>query len=362
MKQKFLSNDLISYIEENLTNKLNLEEISMYKNYSKYHFQRHFLSEIGISPADYVNRRRIIKSTYLITMSNLTITEIAFQVGFNNIDTFIRNFKKQYGITPTEYLRKHQNDNLLKKREKKIMNIDLNLLRNCKKEDKFRGLNCIEKIVDISKKAHKSGLLSISEINGISDSLFLKKGIDLMLAGVDRSILRETLTNYITLDDLTPGELLEKVIYMEGILKIQNGEYPWAIIEYLNSYLGEDFIEIIQDKFFNSYEQKHIISVLIEREVINLKIPSLSNDLKKMKERSLQRFLRECDTLLLAISLYGLNRTLKELVIKLLFDSQRIALAEMLKLMDEPNLTMVVDAQNELIKVLNTLRVEGEVV
>ncbi|MFS0614453.1 helix-turn-helix domain-containing protein [Lederbergia ruris] len=60
---------------------------------------------------EYLTRRRLTESKILLTNSNYTIREIAAQIGYNNVNSYIRFFKKYEGITPGEY-RKIDNTNM----------------------------------------------------------------------------------------------------------------------------------------------------------------------------------------------------------------------------------------------------------
>ena len=68
---------VIDYIEENLSDKLNLYNISQAVGYSKYHLHRMFADTIGISIHDYVQRRKLTEAAKLLVFSQKPILEIS---------------------------------------------------------------------------------------------------------------------------------------------------------------------------------------------------------------------------------------------------------------------------------------------
>ena len=61
---------VINYIENNLTEKLNLSSIAMGVGYSKYHLHRMFVETVGLSIHDYVQRRQLTESAKLLVFSD----------------------------------------------------------------------------------------------------------------------------------------------------------------------------------------------------------------------------------------------------------------------------------------------------
>lgn len=97
---------ILLHIEENLSEGITLKTLANYARMSSCHFSRYFKKNMGKSPMKYVNELRISKSKKLLKIKSLRITEIAFLVGFNDLNRFIRNFKNLTGVTPTAYRKK----------------------------------------------------------------------------------------------------------------------------------------------------------------------------------------------------------------------------------------------------------------
>ena len=93
----------IDYIEENLQYELTLADCARVSGYSLYHFLRIFRDVVGLTPADYIRKRRISEISKEIMQGNRHIAPIAFQYGFNSKENFVRAFKMEHHILPTEY-------------------------------------------------------------------------------------------------------------------------------------------------------------------------------------------------------------------------------------------------------------------
>ncbi len=102
--------EILSYIEENLSGKIALTSLAHQARMSKYHFSRYFGKHIGMSPIKYVNFARIKRAKELLWRGDLTIKEIAHQVGYDDQGALLRNFKKVEGKTPSEFRRRPGGD------------------------------------------------------------------------------------------------------------------------------------------------------------------------------------------------------------------------------------------------------------
>lgn len=94
--------ELLQYIELNFSEPITLDSISSHVGFSKYHFIRLFKEYTGTTFYDYLTTKRIQHAKELLK-STLGITDIAFSCGFNNQTSFCRSFKKEVGMTPSEY-------------------------------------------------------------------------------------------------------------------------------------------------------------------------------------------------------------------------------------------------------------------
>ena len=94
---------VIDYIENNLSNKLDLDKISEAVHYSKYHLHRLFSETVGMTIHDYVVRRQLTEAAKLLFFSDRPIIEIAFICGYESQQAFSSAFKSMYKIPPAQY-------------------------------------------------------------------------------------------------------------------------------------------------------------------------------------------------------------------------------------------------------------------
>lgn len=91
------------YIQENCDRDLSLNEVSDYLGFSTYYFSRVFKQVTACSFMEYITTQRVKHSQTLLANTDLSITDVAYQSGFNSIATFNRAFRKCRGCSPSEY-------------------------------------------------------------------------------------------------------------------------------------------------------------------------------------------------------------------------------------------------------------------
>ncbi len=91
------------YIERNLHTRVTMEDAARYVALSPAYFSRLFKEKTGKTFSLYVNERRIEQAKRLLRKSELSLAEIAQQLGFENQQYFSRVFKKYTGSTPGQY-------------------------------------------------------------------------------------------------------------------------------------------------------------------------------------------------------------------------------------------------------------------
>lgn len=94
---------VLDYIEKHLKEDLDNLTLAKVAGYSEYHFLRKFRKNIGLTPADYIRKRRISEIVCRIGEKDCAISDIAFEYGFNSKENFTRAFKKEHSILPTEF-------------------------------------------------------------------------------------------------------------------------------------------------------------------------------------------------------------------------------------------------------------------
>jgi len=95
--------DAINYINQNYTNKIDLEELANKYGYSVSHFRKKFNEYLNISPKQYIEKIRVEAAKEMLYSGMISIQEIAEQLGFYDIYHFSKDFKKHVGMSPKQY-------------------------------------------------------------------------------------------------------------------------------------------------------------------------------------------------------------------------------------------------------------------
>ena len=91
------------YLEENYKEDLTLETIAKKFYINRYYLSHQFKEITGFSFKEYLILQRISRAKQLLFQTSFNITEVGTEAGFNNVNHFIRIFKKYEGITPYQY-------------------------------------------------------------------------------------------------------------------------------------------------------------------------------------------------------------------------------------------------------------------
>ncbi len=97
--------EIVKFCYANYTNDMSLATVEQNLHLSKYYISHLFSSKIGMSFCDYINSLRVSHACKLLRGGDMSVTEIATEVGFNNLRTFSRAFAKFKNMSPGEYRR-----------------------------------------------------------------------------------------------------------------------------------------------------------------------------------------------------------------------------------------------------------------
>lgn len=101
---------VLDYIEERADGEpdaqLGLTELAAVAGFSEYHFHRLFLFMVGDTVMEYVRKRKLARAALRVSHTNERLLDIALDCGFGTQETFIRAFRKLFGMTPGSYRKK----------------------------------------------------------------------------------------------------------------------------------------------------------------------------------------------------------------------------------------------------------------
>lgn len=91
------------WIEANSHRDIELEDAARQAAVSPYHFLRLFASALGVTPHQYLLRTRLRRAARRLAEDDKPVTEIAYDVGFNDLSNFVRTFHRAAGISPLKF-------------------------------------------------------------------------------------------------------------------------------------------------------------------------------------------------------------------------------------------------------------------
>jgi len=95
----------IKVVENNINNpEFGVQKLATELCVSRSLLHKKLTAIVDLSANDFITSMRLKKSAVLLQKSNLNISEIAFEVGFNDPKYFSRCFRKHFGLSPTEYM------------------------------------------------------------------------------------------------------------------------------------------------------------------------------------------------------------------------------------------------------------------
>lgn len=95
--------NLLSFIDEHLSESLSLETLGEQASMSKYHFHRKFSYHIGMPVQAYIRLMRFYRAAFVLSYRDTSITEIALAAQFESPEAFSRAFKKLIGLSPSAF-------------------------------------------------------------------------------------------------------------------------------------------------------------------------------------------------------------------------------------------------------------------
>ena len=98
--------ELLNYIQQHISDVITIDDLADKACLTKSHLIRSFSRTMGITPLQYILRKKIQHAQSLLLSTDMTVNRISEATGFNDVSYFIRLFKKNIGFTPQEYREK----------------------------------------------------------------------------------------------------------------------------------------------------------------------------------------------------------------------------------------------------------------
>ena len=111
-RDEFLAKNILVYLTEHYQEKLTLDMLAQHFGYSTYRFSRLFHNYFGRGITECINSMRCREAAVALDRKKVSVTEIAMASGFESTRTFYREFKRYYGMTPTQYAHREKTQQL----------------------------------------------------------------------------------------------------------------------------------------------------------------------------------------------------------------------------------------------------------
>jgi hypothetical protein len=225
----------------------------------------------------------------------------------------------------------------------------------CSNEEKRECLNLVSELIALSKVARRNGLLSLVPYTENNSSFLLRKGLQLVVDGVNPQVTREVLESYILSGDYRGKELLERCIILEGVAAIQKGLHPKVAKEFLLSFLGEESYTIFEEEFDG--RERDTLKLYLQKLEANTapKESRLDKIITKMKNDQIEKFLMEINTGDLAKALKSLGNQAQIRLFNNLSQKAATALVDVLDDLDSMDESEMKEARDIALDILSDL-------
>lgn len=100
-------NEVMNFVMKNYKEEIKIEKVASLTNLTKASFCRYFKSKTRKTFSQFLNEVRILNACKMLINTDMSISEICYNTGYNNISHFNRQFKLINGMTAKEYIKKH---------------------------------------------------------------------------------------------------------------------------------------------------------------------------------------------------------------------------------------------------------------
>ena len=227
----------------------------------------------------------------------------------------------------------------------------------CSAAEKKECMALVAELCSMANKAKRNGLLSLVQEADETSHFLLRKGLQLVLEGVNPQMVEKTLQYYILSGKYHGKELLVRCIIMEGILAIQNGVNPTIIQELLLSLFGERSYETYESEFGDGKNNrlKSFFDKIKQSRAATPLSSKLGHTIMQLNDQSIQQCLKEISTVDLARALKGIEGKAQIRVFKNLPKRSAAILQETVEHLDLMRESEMTEAQEKVLLIISSL-------
>ncbi len=227
----------------------------------------------------------------------------------------------------------------------------------CSEAEKKECMTLVAEVVAMANKAKRNGLLSLVQEAEETPHFLLRKGLQLILEGVNPQMVEKTLQQYVLSDKHRGKELLQRCIIAEGVLAIQNGINPSIIKELLLSLFGEESYASYENEYGDGkVERMKAFFKKIQKTRAATPLSSkLGHTILQLNDQSIKQCLKEISTVDLARALKGIDGKAQIKVFKNLPKRSAAILQETVEHLDLMRESEMTEAQEKMLLVIADL-------
>lgn len=106
MKQQIMAvQRMQDYIQRNMEREISLSDLAREALFSPWYSYRLFRDCLGLTPTEYIRKYRLSLAARRLREGGERVIDVAFDLGFANVDTFTRAFYREFGLNPSDYMK-----------------------------------------------------------------------------------------------------------------------------------------------------------------------------------------------------------------------------------------------------------------
>ena len=106
MKQQIMAvQRMQDYIQGNMEREISLSDLARAALFSPWYSYRLFRDQLGLTPTEYIRKYRLSLAARRLQEGGERVIDVAFDLGFANVDTFTRAFYREFGLNPSDYMK-----------------------------------------------------------------------------------------------------------------------------------------------------------------------------------------------------------------------------------------------------------------
>ncbi len=224
----------------------------------------------------------------------------------------------------------------------------------CSEAEKKECMSLVAEVVAMANKAKRNGLLSLVQEAEETPHFLLRKGLQLVLEGVNPQMVETTMKHYILSGKHHGRELLQRCIIVEGVLAIQNGVNPTIIRELVLSLFGEDSYAVYEREYGDGKADrlKAFFKKIQKSKAATPLSSKLGHTILKLNDHSIKQCLKETSTVDLARALKGIEGSAQIKVFKNLPKRSAAILQETVEHLDLMRESEMNEAQEKMLWVI----------